>query len=320
MPLNQSWYDRNAGRAYPVDDHATSTDDSGGILESHILADARLRWPSAAGKYAFISSIAVTRRLVTVTFLASDSLDAVSGFTPLAVVSVLDPVPYRAYAVQGQYPGAGGYITFGDALKDGPTSHRFSLPKQSYLCPQAARTYGPIPVTSVSAGALGSKLTGIVPLSGGNDIEIVKECREIPVALVGDPCDPESSTAREVIVIRLKNKQNNQNDSDTDRNVFDIYKGCCQGRPESRNCGDPQPIESINGLQPNCCGVLVLRFAGCARPSITPDQSTIVLDCGLGLGDACNNDLRLPDADGRLPNEYDGDCEEAISEISLGCE
>lgn len=318
MPINQAWYDRNAGRAYPVDDHATGTDDAGKSFTNTILADVRIRWPRSAGSFCFVSTASVTQRLVSITFLASDALDSVSGFVPLAVVSVLDPQPYRQYAIQGQYPGAGGYVVFGEGVKDVPVSHRFSLPNQSYLCPQAARAYDDIPTTSLAGGGLGAKLTGLVLLSGGNDIEIVKECREIPVALVGDSCDPLSTIAREVAVIRLKNKQQEQGEQD--RNVFDLYKGCCQGRPESRNCGDPQPIESINGLPPNCCGAIVLKLAGCAVPAIGDDGSTVVLDCELGLSDACNRELRLPDPDGRLPNEFDGDCEEAISEISLGCE
>ena len=314
MPINQTWLDRNAGRQYPVDDSATGTDDAGLALTSTILADARLRWPRSAGQYAFISAASVTQRLVTVTFLASEALDSAGSFLPLAAVSVLDPVPYKPYPISGQMPGVGGYVVFGEAIKDGPVSHRFSLPEQSFLSPQTARPYGALPVLSISAGGLGGQLSGIIKLSGGNDIEVVKECREVPVELVGESCDPLSAVAREVVVVRLKNKNQTE---DTVRNVFDIYKGCCQGRPESGNCGDPQPIEKINGIEPNCCGTIVIKLSGCAVPAITEDGHGIVIDCGIGLVDACNSDLRLPDADGRLPNEYDGDCEEAISEISL---
>jgi len=314
MPINQNWYDRNAGRQYPVDDAATGTDDAGNALTSTILADAHIRFPDVLGDYCFIGAAAVSPRLMTVVFLAAHELDDTGGFTPIAAVSVVDPVPYKMYAVQSQYPGAGGYVVFGEAIKDSLVSHRFSSPQQSYLTARSVKPYKAWPVSSLAAGELGSKLTGVVRLRGGNDIEIVKECREIPVDLVGESCNPLSAIAREAIVIRLKDNQLQNTEA---RNVFDIYKGCCAGRPETRTCDGVQPIESINGVSPNCCGGLLIRVKGIARPSISEDSHSIVLDSTLGLSNVCLNDTRLPDSEGRLPNDYIGDCEEQVSDISI---
>jgi hypothetical protein len=115
-------------------------------------------------------------------------------------------------------------------------------------------------------------------------------------------------------------------------NVFETYAGPCAGRPESYTCGDPQPIENIGGVIPDCCGNITMVFRGCATLSnadlayeLDPETSLsigerltsgVVIDCNLGLSDACLTPDRLPDEDGVLPNEYDDLCE-SLSSISI---
>ena len=59
---NNHWYNLNEQRDYPVDDTASALSDDGSRLPSSLIADLRLRWPSALGRYAFISAAAVTPR------------------------------------------------------------------------------------------------------------------------------------------------------------------------------------------------------------------------------------------------------------------
>lgn len=104
-------------------------------------------------------------------------------------------------------------------------------------------------------------MTGLVTLKEGPDIEIVKECWEIPVRAAYENCEDLNTQSREVIVIRLKNSL-----GDDSRNVFDIYKGPCGGRPETRSCGNPEPLEFISGVAPDCCGRITIELRGCAVP------------------------------------------------------
>jgi hypothetical protein len=47
----------------------------------------------------------------------------------------------------------------------------------------------------------------------------------------------------------------------------------------------------------------------------TEDACGIIIDCGLGLAEACVTKDRLPDVEGRLPNEYDDLCQ-SVSFVS----
>ena len=105
---NQHWYSINEGISYPVDEKATGVDDAGMLIQNNIITDLYLRWPSTLGAYAFISSISVTKNLVSVTFLSSTTT-AGDEFKPLAVISVARPVTEgRQYALNAQVDGVNG--------------------------------------------------------------------------------------------------------------------------------------------------------------------------------------------------------------------
>lgn len=336
MPVrNQNWYDLNESRPYPVDDTATGLADSGERLPSGLIADLNMRFPEAAGRRAWLGAVTNTAGLVTVTILAAAENLAVASFMPLAVIYATKPlVPRRPYPLQPQYPGVGGWITFGDEVDETLWWGKFSAPSQSLLHPATARSYRELPVPDVTVRGSADPLTGIVRLESGNDIEIVKECREIPgyAPEVDNRCDTLQQALRDVIVFRLRGFEPGVAGLPSGEfNVFEKYVGPCGGRPESRNCGDPEPIEYLAGVSPDCCGNITINFTGCAIVSEIKEEAVVddmgdvvqvdtacgfVIDCGLGLSNACVTPDRLPTADGTLPNEYDDLCE-SVTVISV---
>lgn len=297
MPiLNQHWYNRNEGNAYPVDEAVSSVDDNGIRLPSTILADLNLRWPEELGKYAFISAVSVTRGMVTIAIQASHDPLTVIDCVPLGIVSVARPITrYKNYAIEAQAPGVGGWVAFGSGADDTvPYTGRFSTPAQGRIAPRAARAYRSLPVSSLSVQNVLPALTGTVRLTGAKPLEVVKESREI------------RGINRDVIVVRLVQPDETggqTNDTQVEQSIFHQYAGPCSGRPESHTCGDPQPIEFINSVGPDCDGVIHIVFSGCADISHISEPCGVLVDCNLGQVEACVN-AYIPFPGGSLPGEY----------------
>jgi hypothetical protein len=295
MIRNPEWYDLNEQIAWPLTDAATQLSDKGQRLPTNILADLNIWFPNTIGSKLYVSSVTVSKKIATVTFVA----DNMGVRTAAAAVTVTTPMAaYRHYPVTALYPGVAGWVVFGSAINDGVSySYRFSTSAQSELLPQIARAYKSIPVTSAGKYGLAEKLTGIIRLEGGDDIEIVKEEREIADVL------------RTVAVIRLKNKPQ----SDQSLSVFEKYAGTCGNRPESNNC-ITRPIEFINSVAPDCCGNINIAFRGCTDLRFIQNEScSVAIGCNIGLSEACITPDRLPTHDGILPNVYNDLCvEESI--------
>lgn len=306
MLRNQAWYNENESRSYPIDDAASAIDDSGVLVRNHVLADLQVKFPREAGYYGYVGALTVTPQLVTLVILAVDTPAASSTCNtpvssrppvPVAAVTVLQPVEQgRHYPLDSMYPGAGGWVVFGSGVEEPDVySARFAGVSQSMLSPKAASYYSPLPVQSVAKLRNAYELTGVVQLLGGSDVEIVSAEREI------------AGVTRDVIVFRLRDTQV----EGESRNVFSLYTGPCGTRPESRNCGDPAPIEYLGTVGPDCCGNVFIEFRGCA---LVADAGAlgVVVDCELGLIDACTRPNRLPDSDGNLPNSYTNYCDGLI--------
>lgn len=289
---NPNWYVLNSTRSYPVADSGNLTDASEKLLPHHIVVDLNLTFPELAGKYAFISGVTTTPRLVTVTISAA-AQPAGSGAVgvPLAAVTLAQPVTLgRPYPLDALYPGVGGYIVFGPGIKEEYVG-RFATIDNTMLVPEAARSYASLPLPS--AGVLYDQraLTGLILLRGGSDIDVVKAVRTI------------EEVEREVILFRLRNKS-----SDDGRNVYELYSGKCNQRPETGNCGAPEPIQAVSSVTPDCCGVVTVRLKGCATPAVSEDNTAAVLDCGTGIIDICDQKSNLPDEAGNLPDMPGDDC------------
>ena len=309
---NNDWYNLNSTRQYPLDDNATGDTDSTGSLPSNIIVDCHMRFPLLAGKFAYISSVNVTENLVSVTFLAAQTVSAekdsaaphvVSEFGPLAVVTVQNPVEYRPYPLEELYPGVGGWIVFGSGIHE-PYRADFTTPEQAFITPGAARWYRGLPVPSVQKEGVADTLTGLVRLKGSNTVSITAPAAGRVI----------NGVTRRAIVIAVKDGLGLLALSD--------LIGPCGQRPESRTC-DALPIEYINTVDPDCDGNIDIRFIGSlvstypyaslSSGSSIPDAG-LEIDFGLGITDACVTQECLPDDTGKLCNDYQDLCESESSQ------
>lgn len=323
-----NWYNLNSTRRYPLDDAVTGETDDGRDTPDDILVDCHIRFPRTVGEYIYISSMVTSERLISLTFLASDTpalapggclpslssssssgsassissssmssmgppilaCDSKAVFTPVAAITLLrDEINiYRQHAVESLYPGVGGWVVFGSGVEQPRFNGRYAGPAQTMLSPRVARPYDPLPIPSM-AKQFATPLTGLVLIQGGTDVRVFKAAREI------------WGVTRDVLVITLDT-------DDLTRNVLEQYKGPCGGRPESGTCNKPG-VDHINSVIPDCNGNIDIIFVSvCAEVGQHATGSGgFVLDYCLGLQDACNRDDRLP-KDGKLPNEYEDQC------------
>jgi hypothetical protein len=261
-------------RRYPLDDRATGTGDDGERLPTDILTDCHIRFPNTAGNYAFLSGITVTGSIVTLVFLAAETPTAAGGFTPLASVTLQQPVEEGInYPVTPLFQGVGGFIAFGDVSES--FVGRFSTPQQGLVSLKCARPYKVLPIPTLRAMGRDVGLEGVVTLKAGTDIEILKQTADIDV--YDQPLGPYT---RDVITIRLL-----QNPGEA--NVLARYIGECDVRPESRNCLK-DGIESINEAIPDCNGNIEIVFRHLTEGPFSSCGGT-TLDHGVNLTDACES-------------------------------
>ena len=300
--LNNNWFNLNSTRRYPVDDFATGETDSGIDMPNDIIADARLRFPRSAGRFASISSITCSSRIITVTFVghehhpnetSTSSSYSSEEFQPLAVISLPKPVtPNTPYPVRALTNGVFGWIVFGEGLEKGFLG-RFSSSGQAVLLPRLAYSYGVYPVTSLSILDNQDKLTKDITLRGIGDLKITKESRYI-----------EGVGTTDAMVFRLENQSSTSS-------IFKKYIGKCQGKPESESCMK-ESVEYINDIYPDCNGNININFSqnGLHQKEIVDSVLVgIALEMPLGLAEACTSNDYLPDSGGNLPNEYPDVCE-----------
>lgn len=300
--LNNNWFNLNSTRRYPVDDFATGETDSGIDMPNDIIADARLRFPRSAGRFASISSITCSSRIITLTFVghehhpnetSTSSSYSSEEFQPLAVISLPKPVtPNTPYPVRALTNGVFGWIVFGEGLEKGFLG-RFSSSGQAVLLPKLAYSYGAYPVTSLSILDNQDKLTKDITLRGIGDLKITKESRYI-----------EGVGTTDAMVFRLENQSSTSS-------IFKKYIGKCQGKPESESCMK-ESVEYINDIYPDCNGNININFSqnGLHQKEIVDSVLVgIALEMPLGLAEACTSNDYLPDSGGNLPNEYSDVCE-----------
>lgn len=313
MPTNANWYNLQETRRYPVDETATGDDDAGVSLNDGILVDLNLRFPESYGRWAFIGGVTVTANLVTVTFIGTHNPDDAAGFTPLAAVTLQQPVtPYRHYQVEALQPGVGGWVVFGNSVNE-PGAFKFSLPSQSLLAPKTTRAYADLPVRSIGKQYLANALTGLVNVTGVGFVSVTHEDLTIGGELV------------EAMVLRLNP------DFAGGVNPLELFKGPCGARPESGTCDRPGIID-INGVTPDCDGNINITFAGAAL-AMLDGCGGMVVDVDFGLDEACDvnspyrtfRDLCLPFLSSQasfesLSSQSEGpDPTPSISSESVGC-
>jgi len=241
---NQNWYNLQSTRRYPLDDISTGVDDAGAFIREDIIVDCNIQFPRSLGQFMYVQGITVSAQLVTVVFGCAENITAAG--TTVAAISLVRPVDsYVNYSITGLVPGISGWIVFGPGIET-PFSGRYTTTKQTLINPRNAKPYAPLPISSLSKINNQAPLTDIVNLVASDPVTATYELVR----------NKETNTQHPAIVFRL-----NQGliTNSPDYNPLSLFLGPCSQRPESGTCPKP-PIESINGIQPDCDGNIVIEF------------------------------------------------------------
>lgn len=284
MPVrNQNWYDLQSGRRYPIDDTSTCLDDAGNLLPNDIIVDCHIQAPSALGDSLFIQAVTITDNIVTVLIGVSTSGTVAS----IAAISLQKPVEsFVNYSVTPLTDGVAGWIVFGAGIVNA-FSGRYATSAQTKIAPRNAPLYSALPVTAIGKQGLSQALTGIINIICDTPIVFEKKVIEI---------NGKQATA---VVFKLDGTVGN-----FDYNPLSYFLGPCGSRPESGTCPS-QPIETINGVAPDCAGNINIVGDGVTIQPFT-DCGGFGVDVGLGLADACKKTPYGP------PREPIDNCENAV--------
>ena len=275
---NQNWYNLQSTRRYPLDDRSTGDDDLGITLRDDILVDCNIRFPSTLGRYLYVQAITVSPGIVTVVLGVGSQLLSRDGVT-VAAVSLVKPVTANQnYSISALVPGVVGWIALGPGI-DTPFTAKFTTPQQSLILPRCGQMYNALPIQTIAKLGLRDTLNGIVNVTTTTPLTAKYEKNKAFVI------NGEHIMLRNVITFGLD--QSLQTDT---FNPLKDFLGPCAQRPESRTC--PQvPIETINGVAPDCDGNITIEFDGI--------DGRLFIECGgidlltsTGLQQACQN---IPD-------------------------
>lgn len=273
---NQNWYNLQSTRRYPLDENSTGLDDSNSFIRDDILVDCHIRFPGTYGKHVYVQGLTVSPGIVTVVFGVSAETGPVSG-EPLAFLSVVKPVTANVnYPIVGLKAGVSGWVAFGQGIENNFTG-RYTSVQQSLVSPRCARAYKPLPVPTIGKLGLQGALQGVVKLLGELPVRVRYAADAGAVVKIIDDAKAPYKDSVQAIVVEL-----DQTQITTDYNPLQLFLGPCAQRPESGTCPKP-PIESINGVVPDCRGNINIVFENfeAVRP---------FADCG-GVDIISKNDL-----------------------------
>lgn len=273
---NQNWYNLQSTRSYPLDEGSTCVDDAGVFVRNDIIVDCYVRFPSALGAQMYVQGITVSAGLVTV-------LLGVTGGQTVAVVSQPKPVtPYINYAVTSLVPGVSGWIVFGPGIAEN-FSGRYATVAQTAIQPRCARPYRALPIPTIGKLGLTTALDGVINLTASTPVTAKYETITV------------DDTTQRAIVLRLDNSQ-----ISTAYNPLTEFLGPCGQRPESGTC-PKTPIETINGITPDCSGNINIEFVGFTAKNFTTCGGLDVLT-DIGLADVCTAN------EPKKPQDFSDDC------------
>ena len=236
------WMELNAQRSFPIEESATKLANNGQRLPDDVLVSAKIRVPASAGSRVCVGGIGVTANLVSITFVATDDDFSPASVTPVAVATVEQPVRIGyPNAVVAVYPGAGGWVAFGDGARvdEGVKSWHFSTPAAVPLVPTEGQAYEELPVPLVGRADGSPPLYGLVLLRGAGDIIVEAATRDL------------GNGDERVILFRLDTSESDE--------ILYTYAGPCAARPESGTC-DFVPIVQINAVAPDADGNIDIEF------------------------------------------------------------
>jgi hypothetical protein len=294
-----NWYAKNASRSHPFSMRAYMHDDKNMRIPNDLLVDAKIRFFSSdENAQLYTSYIEISATRISILFSENINKSAVCSFS----ASTADVVSGKMYAVTPIADGCTGYIVFGDTPRIAYNTHTFSDPQMSLICTSCTSVYlgnkynrrwgiengridGTYPLYIRSLGDVVFSLQNI-NLNGKDVLAIVGELRS------------------DGYIVDIGGNNNN---------LLSEYAGVCGQRPESRTCEYPLPIESINGVKPDCCGRVFVEFRGCTRIVELENACGVVMVCPHDVANACPVNPRMPDENGMLPDDTGDTCGDASS-------
>jgi hypothetical protein len=293
MPVrNQNWYNLQSTRRYPLDDKSTGLSDAGEFIPDDIIVDCHIRFPNNLGTYLYVQGITVSENLVTIVFGAAETLTSTANPT-IAALSVTKPGQTNIhYSITPMVAGVGGWVVLGKGIEN-KFSGRYTTAEQTYIGFRNGRAYTPLPIPTLGKINLATALSGLVGVSALRPVtaEYIDETN-LPEEQRLPKYDPVTQTTdyEPIRAIRFSTQA-----PSIVFNPLTYFLGPCGQRPESGTC-PKQPIERINGVQPDCengniniigdNGISVRTFAECGGADITTDT---------GLTEACREPDRDPD-------------------------
>jgi hypothetical protein len=263
---NLNWYNLQATRRYPLDDSASGESDAGVPLPNDILVDMHLRFPAVLGEYCYMQGVTISAGIVTLLFGVAASLDE-EGAT-IAAVSLPKPVaPNIHYPVQDLSGGVAGWVVFGVGVQTA-FAGRYPSPRHTLLAKRCARAYRPLPIVDIGKLNVGTALSNEVTMTATAPLTIV------PRQIIAD--------GKQVTALIF---QLDQNDASLSYNPLSYFLGSCGQRPESGTC-PKEPIETINGVSPDCDGNINIQFENLVGENFV-DCGGIDLLTPLSLAQVC---------------------------------
>ena len=271
---NQNWYNLQSTRRYPLDETSTGDGDDGVTIRDDIIVDCHIRFPSNYGQYLYVQGLTVSAGLVSVLFGAADDLHATDGVT-VAAVSLLKPINENVnYTVTPLVSGLSGWVVFGPGI-DTNFVGRYTQPAQSLVSARCGRPLRALPVPTLGKLGPATSLQGLVTLTASTPVKVTYS--ENAGDVIDGPSKVVIGQATQALIFELDQALI----SDT-YNPLSLFVGSCSQRPESGTC-PKTPIESINGITPDCDGNIQLDFPGFSAQPIACDPADPERCCGIDV-------------------------------------
>lgn len=283
MTTGSSWYSLHRHSCYPLLPRATGRDDLGQPLPHELLCDLRLRFAGDENEVAYISAAEVSAAGVTLLFRAQDRLlGAVTA--PLSELQQGRQI-FRIVPIDPETQGFAVISLRSDTPRQ---RYKFSGPEQSGLLARAATPFASARRTARLVREGFVPLVGpVIYLRGEEDISITRERRLL------------DNEIQDAVILRLQSSGTRTSATEI-RNPATTYRVGCGDRPESLTCGDPVPLQQLDGVPPDCCGRVYVELRGCGELQPRDDGHGAVLVCDSQVESLCPPPA-LPDAEGRLP-------------------
>lgn len=328
MAVYHGWNNTNELRSYPLDDAADRVASNGAMLPEDVLADMHIWMPASVGERAYIASAALTPSLITFTIAAYDDS------TPLGAVTVLKPVdPFTVVNIDSQYPGFGGWAVVGSALNEmNSLSLIFDNPDATVIAAKALHPYDDIPLQSLGKSGNLTKLTGLVNLVAGRNVNIFAADEDLDEGDTGFTeydilSNWEHQNSQYILQPKLKRMIGGERrrcivvklegDAGSYDNIVG-FSGPCAQNPQNNTC-ERLLINKINTVRPDCSGNIDIEVVGIDTVDYEEDGEAagIVMQYPLGLTDVCQNDLALKyNGTGDLCDGYSSESSESSAESS----